>query len=55
VELAFYGGRFPPGEEPRALGVAELAWAEIGTLASYDFLEADLAVLGELERLASLP
>jgi 8-oxo-dGTP diphosphatase len=52
VELAFYAARLPPGEEPRPLGVAELAWAERGTLARYDFLEADRAVLAELERLA---
>jgi 8-oxo-dGTP diphosphatase len=51
VELAFYAGAFPPGEEPRPLGVAELAWATRGTLAGYDFLEADRAVLAELERL----
>jgi 8-oxo-dGTP diphosphatase len=52
VELAFYSGALPAGEEPRALGVAELAWAPRGTLAGYDFLEADRAVLAELERLA---
>jgi 8-oxo-dGTP diphosphatase len=51
VELAFYAGRLPAGEEPRPLGVAELSWAARGTLAGYDFLEADRAVLGELERL----
>jgi len=32
--------------------VAELAWAPIGTLSAYDFLEADRAVLAELERLS---
>ncbi len=52
VDLAFYAGTFPPGAEPRPLGVAEIAWAPPGTLPSYDFLEADRAVLGELERLA---
>ena len=52
VELAFYGGRFPPGAEPRPIGVADMAWAEIGSLARYDFLEADRAVLADLERLA---
>ena len=52
VELAFYSARFPAGAEPRAIGVAEMAWAAIGTLGSYDFLEADRAVLAELERLA---
>lgn len=50
VELAFYGGRLPPGEAPRPIGVAQIAWAEEGTLVAYDFLEADRSVLGELER-----
>ena len=50
VDLAFYACALRG--EPRPLGVAELRWARIGTLASYDFLEADLAVLPELERLA---
>jgi 8-oxo-dGTP diphosphatase len=49
VDLAFYACAL--AGEPRALGVAELAWAPIGTLGTYDFLEADRAVLGELERL----
>lgn len=52
VELAFYGCALAADAEPVALGVAEVAWARIGTLASYDFLEADRAVLAELERLA---
>lgn len=52
VELAFYGCALAPGAEPAAIGVAELAWAQIGTLARYDFLEADRAVLADLERLA---
>ncbi len=52
VALAFYACAFPPGAEPRPVLVAELAWAPVGTLASYDFLEADRAVLGEIERLA---
>ncbi len=50
VELAFYAGALAPGAVPQALGVAELVWARAGTLAGYDFLEADRAVLGELER-----
>jgi len=50
VELAFYECRFGAGEEPACLGVAELAWAEPGALAGYDFLEADRAVLPALER-----
>jgi 8-oxo-dGTP diphosphatase len=49
VELAFYAARFPPGAEPRALGVAAISWAPRGTLEGYDFLEADRAVLGALE------
>jgi 8-oxo-dGTP diphosphatase len=53
VELAFYSGRFPFGAEPRPLAVAELAWAGPGTLSGYDFLEADRAVLVDLERLAA--
>lgn len=53
VDLAFYACALAPADaSPAALGVAELAWAPIGTLASYDFLEADRAVLAELERLA---
>ncbi|MGC3998360.1 MAG: (deoxy)nucleoside triphosphate pyrophosphohydrolase [Anaeromyxobacter sp.] len=56
VELAFYAARFPPGAEPAALDVAELAWAPDGALTGYDFLEADRAVLGELAaRSAALP
>jgi 8-oxo-dGTP diphosphatase len=51
VELAFYAGVLPAGAVPAPLGVSEIAWARLGTLASYDFLEADLAVLAELERL----
>lgn len=50
VELAFYAGRLPEGAAPEPIGVAEIAWAAAGTLASYDFLEADRAVLAELER-----
>ena len=53
VELAFYEGRLPGGDEPRCLGVAALEWAATGTLASYDFLEADRAVLGAIGRGAS--
>jgi len=52
VDLAFYACQLPPGAEPRCLGVAELEWARVGTLAGYDFLEADRAVLRELERLS---
>lgn len=52
VDLAFYACALPPEPEPRPLGVAEIAWARVGTLSRYDFLEADLAVLAELERLA---
>jgi 8-oxo-dGTP diphosphatase len=50
VELAFYRCALAPGAEPLAIGVAEIAWAGEGTLASYDFLEADRAVLDALAR-----
>jgi 8-oxo-dGTP diphosphatase len=50
VELAFYRCSLGPGAVPAALGVAELAWAPEGTLASFDFLEADRAVLDDLAR-----
>jgi 8-oxo-dGTP diphosphatase len=52
VDLAFHACTIAPGVEPQAIGVAEIAWARIGTLARYDFLEADRAVLSEIERLA---
>lgn len=54
VELAFYAAALPAGAAPRAIGVAEIAWARTGTLSAYDFLEADRAVLADLER-ASAP
>ena len=50
VDLAFYACALAPGAEPSALGVAEIAWAPEGTLSRYDFLEADRAVLGDIER-----
>ena len=50
VELAFYACALPEDETPRALGVAAIEWARAGTLASYDFCEADRPVLAELER-----
>jgi 8-oxo-dGTP diphosphatase len=50
VDLAFYACALPPGAEPEPLAVAEIAWARAGTLASYDFLEADRAVLDSIER-----
>ncbi len=50
VELAFYAGALAAGAEPRPLGVAELAWAEAGSLGSYPFCEADVAILPEIER-----
>jgi 8-oxo-dGTP diphosphatase len=49
VELAFYACTLAPGAEPAPLGVAEVAWARRGTLASYDFLEADKAILHLIE------
>ncbi|HEX9050136.1 MAG TPA: (deoxy)nucleoside triphosphate pyrophosphohydrolase [Anaeromyxobacter sp.] len=55
VELAFYGCALAAGAEPLPIGVAELAWAPEGTLASYDFLEADRAVLGDLARASRPP
>jgi 8-oxo-dGTP diphosphatase len=51
VELAFYACRLPAGAEPRALGVSALQWAAPGTLASYDFCEADRPLLPTLEAL----
>ena len=51
VELGFYAGRLTGGA-PQPLGVADIAWAPVGTLGAYDFLEADRAVLGDLERLS---
>jgi 8-oxo-dGTP diphosphatase len=53
VELACYDCRLPDGAEPRAVGVAELAWAKPGTLASYDFCAADLPMLPAIEAAAS--
>jgi len=53
VDLAFYACALVPADAaPRAIGVAEISWARAGTLAGYDFLEADRAVLADLERLA---
>ena len=52
VELAFYDCRLAAGGAPQALGVAALAWAQPGTLASYDFCEADLPVLPAIEAAA---
>jgi 8-oxo-dGTP diphosphatase len=53
VQLAFFACELAPGPAPRPLGVAQLAWAKVGTLASYDFCEADRPVLATLE--AALP
>jgi 8-oxo-dGTP diphosphatase len=52
VDLAFYACALQAAAEPRPIGVAEIAWAATGTLSRYDFLEADKAILPELERLA---
>jgi 8-oxo-dGTP diphosphatase len=49
VELAFYACALPAGEVPRPLGVAAIEWARAGTLATYDFCEADRPVLPVLE------
>ncbi len=53
VELAFYACALVPGAAPASLGVAELAWAAVGTLARYDFLEADRAALPAIETLSA--
>jgi 8-oxo-dGTP diphosphatase len=53
VELAFFACALPEGATPAPLGVSALAWARGGTLAGYDFLEADRAVLADLERLSA--
>ena len=50
VDLAFYDCEFPAGEEPRALGAAEMEWAPEGTLSEHPFCEADVPVLAALER-----
>jgi 8-oxo-dGTP diphosphatase len=50
VELAFYACGVPDDAEPLPVGVAELSWAAIGTLARFPFCEADLPVLSALER-----
>lgn len=52
VELAFYDCRLADGAEPRPLGVAALEWAGPGTLATYDFCEADRPVLPAIEAAA---
>jgi 8-oxo-dGTP diphosphatase len=52
VELVFHACAMAEGVEPSPIGVAEIAWARAGTLAGYDFLEADRAVLGAIERAA---
>jgi 8-oxo-dGTP diphosphatase len=49
VDLAFYACALRG--DPRAVAVAEISWARPGTLSSYDFLEADRAVLADIERL----
>ncbi len=50
VDLAFYACTLLDGAEPRAVQVAEIAWAPTGSLGGYDFLEADRAVLDEIVR-----
>lgn len=50
VELAFYRCELVGPDEPRAVGVGALAWAEAGTLATYAFCEADVPVLPEIVR-----
>ena len=48
VDLAFYDCALPEGAEPRPLGVAGVEWAPPGSLGSYAFCPADLAVLPRL-------
>jgi 8-oxo-dGTP diphosphatase len=55
VDLAFYACALATDAAPAPLGVAEIAWAPLGTLGGYDFLEADRAVLADLERLSAPP
>jgi 8-oxo-dGTP diphosphatase len=50
VELAFYACALPDGAQPSAVGVAGMEWARAGTLSAYDFCEADLPVLAEIEK-----
>jgi len=45
VELAFYACALPPGEEPKAIGVAAMEWAPRAELGRFEFCEADLPVL----------
>ena len=52
MDLLFHSCALAPGAEPSPLGVAQIAWAKAGTLERYDFLEADRAVLADIERLA---
>jgi len=53
VELAFYAARLAPGATPRSIQVAEMAWAAPGTLPGYPFLEADRAVLPDIESVSA--
>ncbi len=55
VELAFYRCALAGSDEPTPIGVAALAWAALGTLATYDFCEADLPVLGIIEQALGSP
>jgi 8-oxo-dGTP diphosphatase len=55
VDLLFHACVLEQAAEPSPIGVAEIAWAPRGTLAGYDFLEADRAVLAEIERIALAP
>lgn len=49
VELAFYACGLGADETPAPLGVAEIAWAPVGTLAGFDFLEADRIVVRRID------
>lgn len=49
VELAFYACTLVEDALPRCLGADALEWADEGRLKSYDFCEADRAVLSKLD------
>ncbi len=55
VELAFYACALGPAAVPSPVGVAAIAWARAGTLASYPFCEADVPVLGAIEAALAPP
>ena len=50
VLMLVYACRLAPGQRPRCIEVAELAWAMPGELARYDILPADLPLVSRIER-----